>query len=142
VDPATLGALQKILIGDWVSAAECLTCIREVWETRGRLLDPHTAVAWRVAERHRGSAPVLVVGTAHWAKFAPDVLRALRGRPPGSPLSATEEDPFGALAAVQDLTGPLPIPPALAALADRPVRFDRAIEATPEAVQAFLKDGF
>jgi threonine synthase len=142
VDPATCDGLREVFTGDWVSAPECLATIREVWEARGRLLDPHTAVAWRVAERHRGSNPVLVVGTAHWAKFAPDVLRALRGEPPNRRLPSSEEDPFGALAAVQALTGDLPLPPALTALADRPVRFERAIEATPEAVQAFLQDSF
>ncbi len=140
VDPETRRHLASCFQGDWVDAAECLRTIREVWERHGRLIDPHTAVAWRVAERHRGHAPMLVVGTAHWAKFAPDVLRALEGRPPGRDQAAGEDDPFAAITAVQEMTGGVPVPPALTALAGRPVRFDRVIEATPEAVQAILLD--
>ena len=45
---------------------------------RGYLLDPHTAVAWEVAERLRGADPVLVVSTAHWAKFGARRLQGAR----------------------------------------------------------------
>jgi threonine synthase len=138
VDPETRRHLASYFLGDWVDAAECLRTIRSVWECHGRLIDPHTAVAWRLAERHRGRAPMLVVGTAHWAKFAPDVRRALCGEPPVSGSGAEGEDPFAAIASVQELTGGVPVPPALSALAGRTVRFDRVVEATPEAVQAIL----
>ena len=47
----------------------------------GYLLDPHTAVAWEVAERLRERDPVLVVSTAHWAKFGGDVYKALAELP-------------------------------------------------------------
>ena len=44
----------------------------------GYLLDPHTAVARTVSERFDAeSCPMLVSGTAHYNKFAPDVLDAL-----------------------------------------------------------------
>ena len=46
----------------------------------GYLLDPHTAVAKFVAEAHNtNDCPLLIAGTAHYAKFAPDVLGAIHG---------------------------------------------------------------
>lgn len=48
----------------------------------GYLLDPHTAVAKAVADKfrvHRGSVPLLVCGTTHYAKCPQDVLLALTG---------------------------------------------------------------
>ena len=42
--------------------------------------------------------------------------------------------------AVQELAGGVPVPPALAALADRPVRFNREIAAALEAVRQVLLD--
>ncbi len=85
---------------------------------------------------------MLVVGTAHWAKFAPDVLRALRGVPPETDRDQATggDDPFAAITAVQELAGGVPVPPALAALADRPVRFNREIAAALEAVRQVLLD--
>ena len=66
-------------VGDFVTNDESLETIRRVWDEHGYLLDPHTAVAWEVAERLRGDDPVLVVSTAHWAKFGADVYKALDG---------------------------------------------------------------
>lgn len=43
--------------------------IRRVHDQTGVILDPHTAVAWGVAEETTGSGPTVVVATAHPAKF-------------------------------------------------------------------------
>lgn len=45
----------------------------------GYLLDTHTAVGLTIAERfnHSHDVPILVAGTAHFGKFAADVLQAL-----------------------------------------------------------------
>ena len=80
VDPETFRAVRELLVGDFVTNDESLATIKRVWDEAGYLMDPHTAVAWEVAERMQGDAPVLVVSTAHWAKFGGDVLKALRGR--------------------------------------------------------------
>jgi threonine synthase len=52
----------------------------------GYLLDPHTAVAVAVAEKERreGAAPMVVLSTAHPAKF-PDAVRAACGITPELP---------------------------------------------------------
>ena len=79
VDATTFKAIRKLFSADYVSNDESLTAIREVFKETGYLLDPHTAVAWEVAERMRERNPILVVSTAHWAKFGADVYKALEG---------------------------------------------------------------
>ena len=48
----------------------------------GYTLDPHTAVAWSVADQIHNKTegvPLLIASTAHYAKFGDDVMRALTG---------------------------------------------------------------
>ena len=48
----------------------------------GYLLDPHAAVATAVAKRYskdHTDVPILIAGTAHYAKFARDVMMAVHG---------------------------------------------------------------
>ncbi|HEU4916447.1 MAG TPA: threonine synthase [Acidimicrobiia bacterium] len=63
---------------------EILETIAAVDREHGYVLDPHTAAAWHVGAAFRGDLPQVVVGTAHPAKFADAVHRAL-GRPPETP---------------------------------------------------------
>ena len=88
VDRETFRKVREVFAGDFVSNDESLATIKRVWDERGYLLDPHTAVAWEVAERLRGEDPVLVVSTAHWAKFGADVYKALAGLAYDAPLPA------------------------------------------------------
>lgn len=81
-----------------VSNEECLATISRFHE-RGYLADPHTAVGLEVAERlQTPDVPMVCLGTAHPAKF-PE--------------------------AIQKATGEYPVaPPMLAAVMDRPERFE------------------
>jgi threonine synthase len=65
---------------------ETAATIRTVRKEAGYLLDPHTAVAVAVAEKERrdGAAPMVVLSTAHPAKF-PDAVRAACGVTPELP---------------------------------------------------------
>jgi len=64
--------------------------IARVFAESGYVADPHTAVAIRVAEAHaRGTAPVIVLATAHPAKF-PDTVQAATGAVPALPPWATQ----------------------------------------------------
>ncbi len=65
---------------------ETRATIREVHRASGYLLDPHGAVGLAVARKraHRGGSPVVVLGTAHPAKF-PDAVEAATGFRPQLP---------------------------------------------------------
>ncbi len=141
VDRETFGRLRETFVADWVSNDTSLRTIDRVHREHGYLMDPHTAVAWEVAERLRDANPVLVVSTAHWAKFGADVLKALTGTPYGASLDPQYAGMSGLemLDAVRGLApdGP-PIPGPLAELATLPRRFDAAIDSGRDAVERAL----
>ncbi|KAM5234952.1 threonine synthase-like 1 [Ctenodactylus gundi] len=71
--------LQEDFVADWCSEEECLAAINCTYNTSGYILDPHTAVAKVVADRMQDkTCPVIVSSTAHYSKFAPAILRALK----------------------------------------------------------------
>jgi threonine synthase len=116
-----------------------------VFSEDGYLLDPHTAVAWEVAERTRGENPVLVVATAHWAKFGADVFKALAGvrYEDGLPASSAKLTGVELLGEVQKLApNGACVPRALAELDDAEVRFEGVVDAgrasIEDAVRAWL----
>lgn len=60
--------------------------IKEVYEKQGYIMDPHTAVAYDAAKSNPGNN--VIVSTAHWAKFASTIERAI-GFLPALPESLT-----------------------------------------------------
>jgi threonine synthase len=112
--------------------------IGRVQRERGYLLDPHTAVAWEVAERLGDGTPVLIAATAHWSKFAADVVRGLTGVPAGEPVPGMVDD-LGLLDRVVDLAPGVGVPPQLRAVRERPRRFDARVDAGREPVEAALR---
>jgi threonine synthase len=142
IDRDTFAAMRRIFLGDWVSNAESLEVIERVWREERYLLDPHTAVAWEVAERMRGDNPVLVVSTAHWAKFGADVYKALAGTPYDSPLPPDAAALTGVqlLARVAGMApGASPVPRALAELDRLDVRFAGVVDAGREGVEGAVR---
>lgn len=144
VDRATFAAMREILVGDWVSNDDALATIKRVFDETGYLMDPHTAVAWEVAERTRDQNPVLVVSTAHWAKFGTDVLKALRGLDYAAPLPATDAALTGVqlLGLVQELAGDTCacVPEALADLDNATERFTAVVNAGSEGVESAVRE--
>ncbi len=64
---------------------ETAATIADVLKSCGYLLDPHTAIGVHVAAAHdNGETPMIVLGTAHPAKF-PDSVEAACGVRPGLP---------------------------------------------------------
>jgi threonine synthase len=63
---------------------ETLAAIARVHAQTGRLIDPHTAVGVAAAEKVRTDGPVVVLSTAHPAKF-PDAVRRATGQIPALP---------------------------------------------------------
>ena len=99
---------------DDAAAAET---IGRLWAEENYLCDPHTAVAWNVAEQFgktcSGGAPVVVLSTASPYKFPAAVLSAL-GQKAG-------EDEFAVMEELHARTG-VPVPKNLAALREKSVR--------------------
>lgn len=81
VDPKTKKTFLKLFFADFVSNSDCLAHIRKVFESTGYLIDTHTSVADKVAERYakkeKTSIPLIVCSTAHWAKFPREVYEAI-----------------------------------------------------------------
>ncbi|KAM4828663.1 threonine synthase-like 1 [Thomomys bottae] len=71
--------LQQDFVADWCSEDECLSAINSTYNTSGYILDPHTAVAKVVADRMQDkTCPVIISSTAHYSKFAPAIMQALK----------------------------------------------------------------
>jgi len=142
VDRQTFASVRELFSGDWVSNDESLSTIARVYREHGYLMDAHTAVAWETAERLRGEDPVLVVSTAHWAKFGADVYRALTGLASGEPLDSAAAALSGLelLDRVRAIApGAAPIPAPLAELAALPERFTSVVDAGRDGIEGAVR---
>lgn len=78
-------AMRARIEGERVTDAETLDSMRRVYEESGYVACPHTAVGLEAVRRYRGRAttmhPMLVLATAHPAKFPETVARALGFEP-------------------------------------------------------------
>ena len=131
--------MRELYVADSVDNETCLATIREVFASKGYLMDPHTAVAYKVAENLReDGVPVVVASTAHWAKFGNNVYRALHSLKLSDPLP----EPVASLTGcalnqlIVDETGAHRAPAGLAELDDLPIRFTEVIDGTTEAIGA------
>lgn len=69
----------------WATDSEIVATIASVHDKHDYLLDPHTAIAWKVGGETRTDKAQVVVSTAHPAKFAGAVARAIGSEPPLPP---------------------------------------------------------
>jgi threonine synthase len=83
---SALSEIRALFSADRADEGETAATIRTVLRETGRLIDPHTAVGIAVAEKEvRDPAmPMIVLGTAHPAKF-PDAVEAACGVRPALP---------------------------------------------------------
>ncbi len=83
---AALDSLRKDFDAASASEDEVAAAIRKVRRESGYLMDPHTACGWVALEKclDRGSAPEVILSTAHPAKF-PDAMQQITGERPGLP---------------------------------------------------------
>jgi threonine synthase len=83
-----LGAIWPVLKSDFDAATaserDVAVCIRDTKQKHGYVLDPHTACGVVAAERVGGSGNMVVLATAHPAKF-PDAIEAITGSRPALP---------------------------------------------------------
>ena len=104
--------------------------IGRVWREHHYLMDPHTAVAWHVADGYAAGgseAPLVVLSTASPYKFPSAVLRAVGGDASG--------EEFAVMQRLRELTG-VPVPAALAQLSGKAVRHRDCIDR--DAMRAYV----
>ena len=104
--------------------------IGRVWREHHYLMDPHTAVAWHVADGYASGgseAPLVVLSTASPYKFPSAVLRAVGGDASG--------EEFAVMQRLRELTG-VPVPAALAQLSGKAVRHRDCIDR--DAMRAYV----
>ena len=84
LQPRQLQRLRRHWVGARVDDDETIATIRRVYDEHGMIIDPHTAVAVAAAARcgAPNDDPMVVLATAHPAKFPDAVERAIGVRPP------------------------------------------------------------
>ena len=142
VDAETLARVQETFKAGSTDDEACLATIKEVFDQFNYLLDPHTAVAYRVANEQRGANPLLIASTAHWAKFGENVYRGLHGL---AAKDALPED-IAALSGCElnrfiakEINNPY-IPKGLAELDELPIRFTEVIDSSIETMEECALD--
>lgn len=120
--PALLAKLQESFACGYADEEQTAKRIKAVFDRTAYLCDPHTAVAFHVADAyrqaHHDDTPMLIAATASPYKFADSVLPALGHVPQG--------DLFARLTQLHAVCGE-PIPPSLEALAGKPTHFHRVL---------------
>jgi threonine synthase len=112
VPPKAFAAMRELFRGVSVSEDDTVRSILSTLNETGELVDPHTAVALAALRRTDLEGPVVVMSTAHAAKFPEAVAKA---------CGVTPELPRGA-----------------AGLVSRPERFDR-LPAEAETIKAYVR---
>ncbi|HEY8616771.1 threonine synthase [Phenylobacterium sp.] len=112
IPPKAFATMQAMFHGVAVGEDETLRTIVATLNETGELIDPHTAVAVAALKRSDVPGPVVVLSTAHPAKFPDDVAKAC-GVTPTLPRGAAD-------------------------LAGRPERYER-LPAETETIKAYVR---
>lgn len=138
VDRDTLQNIQSVFWAGWASEDEACRTIRQVWEQERYLLDPHSAVAWKVADAYETASPdgspTIVLSTASPFKFADTVLQAL-----GEEAATAGPEAMRLLRELAGRTG-WEVPAGLLALDRKEIRHSTvcAVSAMSDAVRRFV----
>jgi len=113
IPPQALATMRETFVGMGIGEGDTARTMLATLHETGEMIDPHTAVAV-AAQGRMGelAAPVVVLSTAHAAKF-PEAVKAATGETP-------------------------PVPRAAQALAGRPERFDR-LPAQADVVKDYVR---
>lgn len=113
IPPQALAAMRETFSGVSIGEGDTARTILATHNETGELIDPHTAVAVAAFHRLRDHTdPVVILSTAHAAKF-PEAVQAATGEAP-------------------------PLPRKAQSLANKPERFDR-LPADAEAIKAYVR---
>ena len=120
-----LAVVNESFVGYFTDEEMTAKTIRDTYKSKSCLIDTHTAVAVRAAERfmedYKTERKMLTVSTASPYKFAADVYRAVSGKEPIGDLEALFE--------LQDYTG-VSIPKPIADIKDRKILHTDVIDKT------------
>ena len=114
LDKDIFASIQADFYGGCCDDAQCVEVMKRFYEESGYVLDPHTAVGFKVMEDYQkaDATPCVLLSTASPYKFAPAVMKAI--------FNQEFEDEFECTKALQQKTG-VPMPAPLKALADAPI---------------------
>jgi len=119
VPPEVSDRVRDFFFAAWVDEAETRETIGRVYNDHEYVLDPHTAVAWRAAQKYRllssDDSYIIVLSTASPYKFCSTVLEGL-----GKAKDAGQFSPFEAAVKLSSETE-LPVPRQVTALENMPV---------------------
>ncbi len=123
IDDAVLANIQQIFKAYCCTEDETINTIRNTYNERGYLCDPHTAVGMKVAKDYRKAfsddIPVVVLSTASPYKFPAAVSKALG--------LSIDGDEYNQIEAIKEKTG-IAVPKNLSSLQSKPVLHDGVIE--------------
>lgn len=118
--------IADIFYADFCDDSETLECIKTTQDKYSYTLDTHTAVAVRVYEKYiektGDTKKTVIASTASPYKFGQSVVGAIEG---GKAL--TDTDDFEIIEKLRKISG-MRVPPALASLKEKKVRFEGACE--------------
>lgn len=132
VSEKVLSFLREIFDCGFASNEESKQAIRDAWNNDGRLIDPHTAVGYKVAGDMASERPTVILSTASPFKFAKDAYEAIFGE-----LKDKQADGFAYMRALTEKTGEK-APAPLDSLRSKEVRHKSVVD-TAE-MEAFVID--
>lgn len=97
IDEELLKKIQENFVSFYCSEKDCLKTIKEAYEKDGRLIDPHTAVAYYASKKYEDGNKNIILSTASPYKFCNSVLNAL--------CSYKKENEFDAMRELERLSG-------------------------------------
>jgi threonine synthase len=137
IDSNLLKQIQSEIQGDWTTENDCIETMRKVYHETQQLIDPHTAVAVRVAEKFskNDNVPVLISSTAHYGKFPQTVLQAIGN----NEQSLLSNDMPTLLKDLQSLKSTTPMHHELIKLPNKSVVHTNTVEAKKSAIVREIK---
>lgn len=132
VTPSELKSIRETFDCGYASDEACADAIYDMFDEYGYLIDPHTAAAYAVAKARGYKRKTVVVSTANPYKFAPAVLKAIGVEASGEVTAKTLER-------LCDETA-MEIPPALAEVFEKKVRFDAVID--KDEIIEYIKNNY
>lgn len=116
--------------GGYCDDEACAQAIKEMYEEHGYVMDPHTAIAYKVMKDHEkeDDTPCVLLSTASPYKFAPAVYEAIFGN--------NDLDEFDCMNQLEEKTGAI-IPAPLKELSSMEIRHTALVD--KDEMEAFVK---